>query len=396
MSPILVLLLVAAPAFALVAAQPHKFTLRALRSWRSLTADQRGGVPFEQVSRDAQIALTEFNEAFMMALAQDDVEPWAKEIGFSIVSDAPRIRFPIPISGAGYKPLTGNIQYRRLAEKSIELIPASWADGVEELASIIEAPDFIGWTGEPERMAQAAVSLENEIMASVLINNSASWEKNDGSISLFQSSSVSSPSFTTGSHLYNVFDSQVGGFDNDFGTGTNTVPSHQNLQLARSRFRRILAANGRPLGLRLTHIVCPPAQEEIWLNILEQDLRVASLNQPLVNVAGDDSAGTGYAAVDNRDKGRVKLIVADELGGNYKSPATGATGSDTFWYAVARNKPACYPLVTHRQATPEVTIKDKSSDFYKDTRKLALAAVLLAQGGTALSQCIQRWKGTTS
>ena len=181
------------------------------------------------------------------------------------------------------------------------------------------------------------------------------------------------------------------GFDNDF-TGA-TLPSHQNLQIAKTRFRRILGANGRPLGLRLTHIVAPPSQEEIWRNILEPDLIIQAL--PLVTTQGDGSGST-FGAVNNRHKGTVKLIIADELGGSFKSPATGQTGSDAYWYPMALNKAGAYPLVTHRQATPEVTIKDKSSDFYKDTRKLALAAVLMAQGGAALPQCVQRWAGTAS
>lgn len=377
--------------FALLAAQPHKLTLRARRSWRGLLADRVGGVPFQQISRDAQIALTEFNEAFMTALAQSDVEPWAEEVAFSLVSDAPQIKFPIPISGAGYKELTGNIQYRRLSEKSISIIPVTWADGVEELASVIEAPDFISWMGEPERMAAAGKSLSNELVAKIMISNPASWEKNDGSISFFQSSNTATPSFSAGSHLYNVLDSSFGGFDNDF-TGA-TLPSHVNLQLAKTRFRRILAANGKPLGLRLTHIVAPPSQEEIWRNILEQDLIIQSLP---FNTSGGDGTGTTFGAVNNRHKGTVKLIIADELGGNYTSPATGQTGSDAKWYALALNKPGAYPFVSHRQATPETTIKDKSSDFYADTRKVALASTLLAQGGAALSQCAQRWAGTAS
>ena len=46
-------------------------------------------------------------------------------------------------------------------EKSISMKPKTWQDGVKELASVIEAPDFIGWASEPERIAAAAQSLPN-------------------------------------------------------------------------------------------------------------------------------------------------------------------------------------------------------------------------------------------
>lgn len=374
----------------LLLAQPHKLTLRARQSFRSLLADTRGAIPFEQVSKDAQTALTEFNESFMLALAQTPSEPWAAELGFSLVSDALRTKFPIPVSAAGYREFQGDIKYRSLFERSVDVIPRTWVDGVAELAKIIEAPDFIGWAGEPERMSMAALTLENELIGQLLASNPASWEANDGSISFLHSVDPAAPSFTAGKHPYNIFDPKIGGFDNDF-TGA-TLPSHQNLQIAKTRFRRLLAANGKPLGLRLTHILAPPAQEEIWRNILEQDLIIQAL--PLTTTPGDGS-GTTFGAVNNRHKGTVKLVIADELGGNYTYP-DGSTGSDLKWYPLALNKAGAWPWASQKGATPEVIIRDKSSDFYKSTLKVSYGSIIEAGFAPALSQLIQRWAGTAS
>lgn len=389
MSTLFIVLALVGFAVALLFAQPHKLTFRAHRSWRSLLGNAAGAIPFEQITRDAQIALTEFNEAFMLSMSQTAVEPWARELGFALVTDAPRVKFPIPLSAAGYKELTGDIEYRKLYERSLDIIPITWTDGVSELAKVIEAPDFIGWASEPERMALAADSLENELVAQALAANAATWETNDGSINFFHSVSTSSPSFSLGKHPYNIFDASFGGFDNDF-TGA-TLPSHQNLQIAKTRFRKLLASNGKPAGYRLTHIIAPPSQEEIWRNILEQDLIIQAL--PLTTTQGDGSGST-FGAVNNRHKGTVTLVIADELGGNYTTQ-NGQTGSDSLWYALAA-KPGTYPWVSHKQATPEVLIRDKSSDYYKTTRRVSYATVLEAVAGLALPQTMQRWAGTPS
>jgi hypothetical protein len=391
MSLILVSVVLVALAFALLLAQPRKLTLRARQSFRALLVDVRGSIPFEQISRDAQIALTEFNEAFMLALTQDDEEPWAEELGYPSVSDAPRVRFPIPISETGYKEFTGNIEYKALSEKSLELIPIVWENAISELADVIEAPDFIGWGNKPNDMAKEAVGLSNDLIAKAIIANGPTWEKNDGSINFFQSSSTSTPSFSVGDHPYNIFDAARGGFDNDY-TGA-TLPSTQNLQVSRTRFRRLLAPNGRILGVRLFAILAPPAQEEIWRNILEQDLIIQAL--PLNATQGDGSESTSFGAVSNRHKGSVQLRIIDQLGGSYTSPITGATGSDVLWYPLGA-KQGMYPWVTHRQTTPEVIIRDKNSDYYKTTRRISMAHILKAQGGLAMPQLLQRWGGTSS
>ena len=129
---------------------------------------------YDLISHDAQIALTQFSEQFIAALTQSPVTQWSSDLGFALTSKALKTRFPLPIDAAGYKELKGDLKYRRLGETSLELTPKTWQDGVEELASVIEAPDWIGWTVAPAAMAAAGASLMNEIIVDLLETNASS------------------------------------------------------------------------------------------------------------------------------------------------------------------------------------------------------------------------------
>src|SRR5690242_17338968 len=117
------------------------------------------GSEFLLVSQDAQRALEEFSQEFSAALVQGAVEQWAKTLGLSRTSKALKTTYPVPVSAAGYSEFKGDMKYRSLFEKSLELKPKTWQDGVAELASIIEAPDFTGWNDQPAAMAAASQSL---------------------------------------------------------------------------------------------------------------------------------------------------------------------------------------------------------------------------------------------
>lgn len=311
------------------------------------------GSEYDLVSRDAQRALEEFAQDFSMALTQPGVEPWARTHGLYRASRALKTTYPIPVSAAGYEEFKGDLKYRSLFEKSLELKPKTWQDGVAELASVIEAPDFIGWTSEPAAMAAAAMSLPNEIIAAALAANATCW---DGK------------AFFASDHPYNVFDAAVGTYDNDItGAGTNVTAA--NLVIAKQNFRDIKAANGKPLGLRMTHVLAPAAQEEAWKELLEQDMIIQAV-------------GTSFGAVDNRHKGTVQLIVSDEL------------ASDSIWYPLALNKPGMKPWIVQDEGSPEEIRQDKTDQLYKSTLKVAIAYVMRGNGVLALPHCVQRWAGT--
>lgn len=310
---------------------------------------------FNLVSRDAQRALEEFAQDFAAALTQSGVEPWAKELGLYRTSRALKTTFPVPVSAAGYNELKGDLKYRSLFEKSFDLKPKTWQDGVAELASIIEAPDFIGWTDQPAAMAAAAQSLPNEIIAGLLEENPSCWDGKD---------------FFADDHPFNVFKPGVGTFDNDI-TGAGTDPTLANLKRAKTNFRNIKGPNGKPLGLRMTHVLAPPAQEETWKDMLEQDM--------VIQAIGD---GSQFGAVNNRQKGTVKLIIGDEL------------TDDSKWYPLALNKPGVRPWVVQDEGAPEEIRQDKTSHLYATSLKIAIAYVLRGNGGLALPHAVQRWAGT--
>lgn len=313
------------------------------------------GVEYNLISKDAQRALEEFSDEFALALAQGPVEQWAKDLGFYKQSTALKTTYPIPLHAAGYEEFKGDMRYRTLYEKSLELIPKTWQDGIAELASVIEAPDFIGWMNQPAAMAAAGESLVNEIIAGQIEANPTCWDD---------------VTFFNESHPVNYFDPRMGTFSNSF-TGSGTNVSVSNLKLAKERFRKLKAANGKPMGLRLTHILAPPALEEEWRDILDSSMTVT---------IGPDLGSFG--AIDNRHKGSVQLIVADEL------------TSDSKWYPMALNKPARFPWIVQDTGIPEEIRHDRDSPMYKTTLKVGLSYILRGNGVLALPHSMQYWEGT--
>ena len=308
---------------------------------------------FNLVSQDAQRALEEFSQEFAEALTQAPVQQWAKENGIYKASKALKTTYPVPVHAAGYAELKGDLKYRGIFEKSISLIPKTWQDGVAELASIIEAPDFVGWTDQPAAMAAAGLSLPNEIIAALLEANGTCW---DGQ------------TFFADAHPNNIFDDGAGTFDNNH-AGAGTDVSAANLAAAMTAFDSMKGPNGKPLGLVMTHVFHPPSQRQAWKNLLENDLLIQAV-------------GTSFGAVNNIYKGVVKPVCCYELTDPNK------------WYPAALNKPGMVPWIVQDEGTPEQIISDKTSDFYKRTLKVGIAYVLRGNGGLALPQCMQRWDGT--
>lgn len=313
------------------------------------------GSEFNLVSLDAQRALEEFAQDFAAALIQSGVEPWAKDYGLYKASRALKTTWPIPVSAAGYTEFKGDLKYRDLFEKSLTMQPKTWQDGIAALASVIEAPDFIGWTSEPAAMAAAAMSLPNDIIAGQIEANPTCW---------------TGKAFFAADHPFNVFDAGVGTFDNDF-TGSGTDVTINNLVLAMQGFDALKAANGRPLGLQMTHVFHPPTQRQAWKQLLEQDLVIQAI-------------GTAFGSVNNIYKGSIKPVCCYEL-----------TDADK-WYPAALNKPGMKPWIVQDEGSPEEIRQDKTDALYKTTLKVGIAYILRGNGALALPHCMQRWAGTSS
>lgn len=309
------------------------------------------GIELQQLSGDAQRALEEFRSDFALALAADSVESWAMELGLSNTSSALKTTYPIPISAALYKEFKGDVKYRDLFEKSISLTPKTWQDGVAALASIIEAPDFSGWADQPAAMAAAAMSLPNTIIAGLLKANAV--QEFDGK------------AFFAADHPVNVFDTSKGTFDNDISGGVTRA----GLVAAKQYFRSVKGPNGLPLGLRMTHMVVGPGDEEEAKDLLENDMLI-------------ETVGSSFGAVQNRHKGTVKLVVMDEHD-------DGAN-----WYGLALNKPGLFPWIVQTEGAPEQIVSDKSSNLYQTTLQVGIAMILRGNGGLALPQCALRVDGS--
>ncbi len=314
------------------------------------------GQEYSLVSQDAQAALREFSQEFAMALAQGPVEPWARANGLYKASRALRTTYPVPVSAAGYKDFAGDLKYRGLFEKSIDLRPKTWQDGVAELASIVEAPDFTGWNEQPTAMAMAAQSLPNEIIAAALEANPTGWDE---------------VAFFSGTHPVNLYDDGKGTFDND-ATGEATV---ETLDLALQHFQGLKGPNGKYLGLRATHVFHPPSQTQTWKKILEQDLLIQT-------VASTAPSASSFGSVNNIYKGAVIPVVCNELTDTHK------------FYVAALNKPGMYPWIVQDEGAPEEIRQDKTSALYQTTLKIGVAYILRGNGALALPQCIKRFSGT--
>jgi len=306
---------------------------------------------FDMVSVDAQTALLAYIATFEDCLVGQP-KPWAQQLGDYKEGQLPlKTKWPISLSSAGYKKLDGDSRFRTLADVFVEMTPEIWQDGIAELARVVEAPDFFGWGSEPENMAKAAGSLVNVLVATIL----AAGEATDCWDGMYF--------FDTG-HPVNMKKTSLGTFDNVFTAKAVGVAS---LKAMKSHFRGIKSATGTPLGLKLTHILCPSVQEEDWLDVLERDLIIG---------AGD----TTDATVSNRHKNSVELVVGDEL------------TEDGQYYGLALNG-TTKPWGIQKGEVENLML-DKESALYEREKKVGIDSSLAANAALLFPQCCARFATT--
>lgn len=134
-------------------------------------------------------------------------------------------------------------------------------------------------------------------------------------------------------HPKNMDDSGAGTQSNNF---TSKALSHDNYQSVRTSMRKLVGADGRPLGVSPTHLLVPPALEKTALQILNAEM-----------VA--EGTGDATVAVSNVLRGTTKLIVWDRL------------TSDTTWYLLDLSKPI-KPFVFQNRDAPEFTYLNKGDN----------------------------------
>lgn len=323
-------------------------------------------VPYNMVSNDAQRALEEFSDEFRSALVLSEVTPWATDLGLTKTTNSILTTYPIPIDAAGYKEFKGDMKYRSVYHRSLQMTTKAWQDGVAELAELVEDPTgFSGWAEAPRAIAMESQRQPNEWVASLLNSNPNLDFYRDT-----DTKTASSIPLFSASHPVNVLDSSLGVFDNDH---TAAAINDTFMSAAKLSFRSRKGPNGKPMKLQMTHLLVPAALEEAAKDYLERD----NLIQAVTNVAGTENVAA--AVQRNRHYGTVTLVVGDEL------------VDDDVVYALALGKPGLVPWIVQTQGAPEEIVQDKSSYLYQSSLKVGVSYILRGAAGLALPHCIDRY-----
>jgi hypothetical protein len=331
---------------------------------------------YTSVSRTAARALEEFSDAFKGALALAPPEMWASEIALVVVTDALKTTFPIPLDSAGYHEFKGDMKYRALYNRALSMKSKKWQDGVQELAEIVEAPDFIDWQNQPAKMAVEWARLPNTLAAAVLEANPNLDFYRDP-----DTGTASSRALFADDHPCNVL---IGSdtFDNDKTTTVAKIRSGEFYDDVYTHYAGINGPNGKPMGLRASGglVLCPVGRELLIKQSLESD----TLINAVTNAGAPYGTSNVVAAVteQNRHKGVMRHVVAREL------------TSNDYLYTIGSGNEECHPLIIMQGASPEEFVHDKSSEMYKNHLKIAIAYVGDANVAAALPHKICRWNIT--
>lgn len=321
--------------------------------------------PYDEITRDAQLALQEFSTDFDAALALGAVDQWSVRLGLRRSSNTIKTTFPLPISAAGYKRRQGDDKLRSLYARSLSITPVEWYDGVSENHRIVEADDFIGWAGEPERIALEAQRLPNDLIAAMLHANPLldfyRQELPGGSV-------ASTIRLFANNHPVNVLDSSFGTFDNDHAA---TRIDEVFAQAVFERFAVKAGPNGKPLGMTFDTLLVPSALSEESNEFFQRDVIVLAAT----NVAGTENVGG--VATNNRYKNRVEVVTCPEL------------EDANIVYAMCAAKKA-YPWVIVDTGTPEQIVYGYDDAKYKDEGILGVKFILTMGVAAALPQAIER------
>jgi hypothetical protein len=312
----------------------------------------------QNVTADTTTRLTEYSFEFEQVY-QAQPGSWAEAMGMVRLSNMILTRFPMSASSALFRKLVGDMQYRRLAEKFMQVtVPDPWQDGVREKAEILEAPDFTGWGMEPSNLAIDAAALPNRAVAAALAaaKTATTWEDDyAGGKFFFDAAHETNPVEANGTTYKNLYTT--------FGLTTD------NIDTIWTDVRKIKAANGStPRGLRLGGVMVPSAMERSAKRLLESDR---------ILVPSGSSTATVERYNDVKELG-LKVIVCDELtedGVWY--PFLSQPGVGVPWIIQKRipglplpmtgMSPAQVAAMNASAPAPfEWIINDKSSDYYKN------------------------------
>jgi hypothetical protein len=336
---------------------------------------------YTSVSRTAARALEEFSDAFRNALVITEPDLWAAKFGLVLVTDALKTTFPLPLDAAGYHEFKGDIKYQSLYSRALSMKTKKWQGGVEELAEIVEAPDFIDWLGQPEKYAREWRRMPNTLVAQMLEANPILDFYRDP-----DTGTAGSRRLFADDHPFNVLKG-TGTFDNDRSTTVAEILNGTFFSDVKTYARSIKGPNGQSMGLSASGgtIICNGTREELIDEALKQDSVIKAISDD-GKITPPEAAGTVVAAAvqANRHKGTMSYLVADEL----------TSASDDYLYVVLNGNPECYPWVSMQGASPEEIISDKNDAKYKEHLKVSIAYVGDANVAAALPHRIVRYRIT--
>lgn len=310
----------------------------------------------EEYPAEVQAALASFSTALRSALSGAR-ETWARQLGLVKRTRFLQSTFPLPVTAPAFKRLVTGPRFRSLSHVELVLRLAEWQDGVEGKAREVNQGDWSGLRREPAAMATEAANLASRLIAERLEAGTSETTKWDGL------------PFFSNAHRVNPFLDSAGTFPNLL---TGKRMNRQGVRAAKQAFRTLKAPNGlTSLGARLTHVIVPTAMEDEARRQFEGDLAVEEVLGPggVLTVDG--------AALDNRYKGTANVIVADQL------------EADEDWYALSLNLKGLYPwVILEREAGVETSLLDKTSDLYKQHRRVAINSTLELEGALGMPHSI--------
>lgn len=305
------------------------------------------------ISVDAQTALTKFSTDFSETFALGEIVDWARTFGL-VDSNKYRTTFPIPVSAAGYELRAGDDKMRDLFEKSISFVPVEWQDGVVARRSVVEAPDFIGWLGEPARIALEARRNPNLLIATMLESSSGAGPvlQFDG-LSLFNDA-----------HPNNIFNTGAGTFDNN-----RSAPLFDTSMVSGiyDYFASLKGPNGRFAGRAPTDLLVPAS--------LYQTARKFFESEQMYNAVLASGSNTNQVS-NNLYLRAINVVQCNEL------------QSVGVCYFIDRNGPK--PWVIQDGGEPEEIQYDLTSELYKAQGKIGVKYILTQGVGAAVAQSIVR------
>ena len=301
--------------------------------------------PFQKLPENITAAYTIFDMRFDEFRNSIPAPEIFQIPGTVIETDDLKVEYPVPLSAPGLKEYKGDdLSFRRIGQKSFELVPGEYQDGWEFTRSDWIKKGFLSWEAEAAAFATSEIELGLELIAGALENGTVATGF-DG-VATFANA-----------HPVNLFDTSKGTYDNLLAGALTTA----NIAAAKQTFRERKAPNGKSAGLRLTHIIVPPE--------LEQTAKDA-LYHTIVS---------GGAALPNRHADTVQVIVLDEL----------TDAND--WYAVAANRTGMIPWILLRQPGSEITHIDENSDAYKLSKRVGWSLEKRAVCGMAMPLGISKY-----